>query len=144
MISGISKYKYLGQAYTSAKAESIWNKWTDVNSWHQWDNDVEKVELEGEFIKGTKGVLFPKDGPKSNFLITEVVENRKFVNIAKLPLAKLKFDHEIEKFDQQIKVTHTIYLSGLMAPIFNLIFVRRLGLELQNSVNKLVKTVEHL
>jgi hypothetical protein len=49
---------------TTAISDKIWQVWTDVPNWKQWDKGLKEAQLDGQFLIGTKGRLVPDKGPK--------------------------------------------------------------------------------
>jgi hypothetical protein len=41
-------------AETSASPEQIWGLWGDVARWPEWNGDIERIELNGEFAPGSR------------------------------------------------------------------------------------------
>ena len=70
---------------TIASYDKIWQVWTDVPNWKQWDKGLKEAILEGEFIIGAKGKLLPNKGPRSKFFISELEENKYYTFKTKIP-----------------------------------------------------------
>lgn len=126
-----------------AKAD-IWALYANVNSWSQWDEDIEYVQLEGnELIQGAMGVLKPKAGPKVKFEVSEVMTEQSFIDTSYLPLTKMIFAHHLkDNADGTVTVTHHIEMKGLTAPLFAFIIGRKIKANLPCAMNKLVKLAE--
>ncbi|HFU75064.1 MAG TPA: polyketide cyclase [Bacteroidetes bacterium] len=102
-----------------ATPQTIFNIYADVNNWSIWDKDVELSSIEGEFKTGAIGELKPKGAPKSKIFFTEVIKDKSFTTLGKLPLCKMYFEHTINiKDENTTTVTHTIKFFGFLSPIF--------------------------
>lgn len=50
---------YEHSADTDAPAATVWRIYRDVACWPEWNRAVELVELDGDFVSGTTGLLTP-------------------------------------------------------------------------------------
>ena len=130
----------------SAKAQTtpeiVWQIWTDVENWNQWDSGVQWCKMEGAFEEGVKGKLKPKGGPVSSLKLVEVIRLKKFVDQAALPLAKLLFIHELDLEGQQVKITHTIRIAGPLSFLFARLLGAKLAKDLPSSVKNLARLAQ--
>lgn len=114
--------KFSHSIQIKATSQTIFNIYSDVNNWQTWDKDVELSTIEGKFKTGAIGELKPKGAPKSKIIFTEVIKEKSFTTLGKLPLCKMYFEHtinEINEINENItEVTHTIKFIGFLSPIF--------------------------
>lgn len=94
--------------------EQMWKLFADVNNWHRWDAGVEFAKLQGAFEKGNHFILRPKGGPNVKIKLVEVVENRRFTDFTRFPLAKMYGDHLLEESADGLKITTTMSVSGVL------------------------------
>ena len=127
---------------TSAAPEAVWSIWRDVAHWKTWDPDVAWSRLDGTFELGTSGELKPTKGPKSKFKITQLVENRVFVDEAKLPFARLTFYHELTVVDGKTNICHRVEVTGLMARFFAAVIGGGIRDGLPTAVRNLARQAE--
>ncbi len=95
-----------------ASKEQMWKLFADVNNWHTWDTGIEYASMTGKFEKGNQFTLKPKGGPKVRIELYETVENKKFVDLTKFPLAKMYGEHIFEETPNGLKVTTTMKVTG--------------------------------
>ena len=95
-----------------ATKEQLWKLFADVNTWHTWDEGIEYARMEGKFEKGNHFLLKPKKGPKIKIELVETIENRKFVDLTKFPLAKMYGEHTFEETPNGLKITTTMKVEG--------------------------------
>ncbi len=95
--------------------EQMWKLFADVNNWHKWDTGIEFAKMEGKFEKGNHFQLKPKGGPKVNIELVETIENKKFVDFTKFPLAKMYGEHTFEETPNDLKITTTMKVVGLLS-----------------------------
>ncbi len=95
--------------------EQMWKLFADVNNWHKWDTGIEYAKMEGRFEKGNHFQLKPKGGPKVNIELVETIENKKFVDFTKFPLAKMYGEHTFDETASGLKITTTMKVKGLLS-----------------------------
>ena len=100
--------------------------WRDASGWPAWDPDLESASLDGPFAVGSRGTLKPRGAPRTTIELTDVAPDRAFTAVARLPLCRMVFEHEIEPFDEssdgpsdeRCRVTHRVRFAGPLAPLF--------------------------
>jgi len=92
--------------------EQLWKLFANVNDWDKWDPGIEYARLEGQFKKGNTFLLKLKNGPKVRIELHEVIENRKFIDLTRFPLAKMYGEHTFDETPEGLKVTTTMTVSG--------------------------------
>src|SRR5579859_728907 len=118
--------------------EQLWKLFANVNEWHTWDEGVEYAKLEGEFEKGNHFLLKPKGGPKVKIELVETVQNRKFTDLTRFPLAKMYGEHVFEDTSEGLKITTTMKVEGLLGFLWRKVvaqgIVNSLPSEMANQV----------
>ncbi len=111
-----------------ASEENIWETWSNVTNWPEWDADLEWSKLEGPFKQGASGTLKPKNWKALPFTLSEVFPGKSFKTLTKMPLGTVcEFDHVVEKLSaDRIRITHTAMVRGALAPIFRFTLKRSL------------------
>ncbi|MEO1259930.1 MAG: SRPBCC family protein [Bacteroidota bacterium] len=112
-----SNYKFQHTEKTTAPPAAIWKVWTDVPNWSNWDTGLKSAELEGEFGEGAKGKLIPDKGPKSKFMITEVIPGQSYLLKTKIPFGWLKVQRTMEIKDGELHFTHAVEFTGILKNI---------------------------
>lgn len=102
----------------AATKEQLWKLFSDVNNWHTWDAGVEFAKMTGKFEKGNFFTLKPKGGPKIKIQLIEAIENSKFTDLTKFPLAKMYGEHTFEETPDGLKITTTMTLKGILTPLW--------------------------
>jgi hypothetical protein len=120
---------------TKATKEQMWKLFADVNNWNSWDEGIEYAKMEGKFEKGNHFILKPKGGPKVKIQLVEAIENKKFVDYTKFPLAKMYGEHVFEETPAGLKITTTMKVNGTLGFLW-----RKLVAE--NIANALPKEME--
>lgn len=116
-------------------SKQLWKLFADVNNWHVWDQGIEYAKMQGKFEAGNHFILKPKDGPKVTIELIETIENSKFVDLTKFPLAKMYGEHTFENTKEGLKMTTKMTVVGILG------FVWR-KLVAEGIVNGLPKEME--
>ena len=103
--------------------EEVWRRWTEVETWHEWDTEVKEASLEGNFELGVKGTLAPKTGPETSFTITEFTPEQSYTFTTNLPLAELHVKRYFSR--NRAAFTREVSFTGTLAPLFSFLLGRR-------------------
>jgi uncharacterized protein YndB with AHSA1/START domain len=118
----IVKYSIECSATFAGDVQSVWNAWTDMASYPDWDPREEELRLDAPFAVGATG--FSKQvGPRagSTFQITRVEPMDRWTNECPLPGGRLVLDHTIQSVGQgQVLVVKTYEAHGPMSVLFRL------------------------
>jgi hypothetical protein len=129
------------QVSTAAPA-AFFGRWADMATWPEWNADTEWVRLDGPFAPGSTGVLKPKGGPKTKFVIAELTD-RVFIDVSMLVGARLTFHHAITPTaDGGSEVRVTVTLTGPLARLWNLILGKGIAQSLDRDLAALAKAAE--
>lgn len=136
--------KTLGTARISSPAApaAFFARWADMATWPEWNADTEWVRLDGEFTAGATGVLKPKGGPKTKFVV-EKLDEREFTDVSLLLGARLTFRHLVGvEADGATSVEVSVTLAGPLAPVWNLVLGKGIGRTLQRDLESLKAAAE--
>ena len=112
---------------TEATPEAIWSRWADVSTWSRWDDDIVWAQLDGPFEVGSKGKLKPKGVPAAGFTLTSVDHGVSYTVEQRLPLATLRFHHELAPSDgSPTRFTHRATIEGPLSSVYGAVFGRRM------------------
>ncbi|SEM42566.1 SRPBCC family protein [Streptacidiphilus jiangxiensis] len=116
--------------------------WGDMAGWPEWNADTEWVRLDGPFAAGSTGVLKPKGGPKTKFVITELTDTV-FTDVSLLMGARLTFHHTVAPTAEGgTEVAVTVTLAGPLARLWNVILGKGIAASLGRDLAALVRTAE--
>ena len=127
-----------------ATKEQMWKLFADVNNWHTWDKGVDYAKMEGRFEKGNFFELKPKGGPKVKIELIETVENRKFVDLTKFPLAKMYGEHTFEETPAGLKITTTMKVKGILSFLWIKLVAKNIADGLQTEMPEQIKFARKL
>jgi len=124
--------------------EQIWKLFADVNNWHTWDESVAFARLEGRFEKGNHFMFQPKGAPKLKIGIVEAIENQKFTDLTKFPLAKMYGEHTFEETPEGLKLTITMKVEGVLGFLWRKIVAQKIVDGLPKDVEKQIEAAGKL
>jgi hypothetical protein len=127
---------------TNASPKQIFEIWSDINNWSQFDESVEWAQLHEEFKAGSHFILKPKGGPKVTATIVSAEHNREFTNTSRMPGAVLKFAHNIIKKNGHVYVQVTISIEGPLSWLWAKILGKDQKRALEKSILNLVRLAE--
>ena len=94
---------------TSAKRATIWQLWSEVNRWPEWDVGLASCHLSGAFLAGNSLQLRPKGAPSEvTVTLQEVVQNEHFTDRTDLGFATIEALHKLKTDGDDLLVTHTV------------------------------------
>jgi hypothetical protein len=127
---------------STAAPAAFFARWGDMATWPEWNADTEWVRLDGPFTAGSTGVLKPKGGPKTKFVITELTD-QVFTDVSLLMGARLTFHHTVAPTaDGGTEVSVTVTLTGPLARLWNAILGKGIATSLDRDLAALVRTAE--
>ncbi len=71
-------YKHEKTIQGKIDINEVWDLYSNVNRWKEWDIFIDKVELNGAFENGTTGIIHMQQVGLIPFTLADIVENRKF------------------------------------------------------------------
>jgi hypothetical protein len=122
-----------------ATKEQMWKLFANVNNWNSWDEGIEYAKMDGNFEKGNHFILKPKGGPKVKIQLIETVENKKFTDLTKFPLAKMYGEHVFEETTSGLKITTTMKVEGVLGFLWRKLVAQNIAnalpVEMEQQVN---------
>jgi uncharacterized protein YndB with AHSA1/START domain len=103
------------ESTTSAPAELVFARVADSERHPDWSHDLEWVRLDEPLREGARGVLKPKGGPKSRFVVSSFVPGSVFADTTFLPGARVTFHHEVHRAGEGSRLLVRVTLVGPLA-----------------------------
>lgn len=72
--------EYEHSAETTAAPDDVWRLWSDVAAWPQWNDGIQKAELDGPFAAGTTFTMTPPGDEPIRMRLTEIVPGALFTD----------------------------------------------------------------
>ena len=127
-----------------ATKEQMWKLFADVNNWNKWDAGIEYAKMEGKFEKGNCFELKPKGGPQVKIELVEAIENKKFVDFTKFPLAKMYGEHTFEEIADGLRVTTTMKVEGPLSFLWVMLVAKNIVDGLPTEIPEQIKFASKL
>jgi uncharacterized protein YndB with AHSA1/START domain len=104
---------------TRASPEVIWRIWSDPQTWHEWNPNVQRMEMNGAFANGTTGVMHTHAGQHHQVELTNIQPGRAFdLQTSVLPLTRFTFHCEVVPNPNGSTISQSVAMSGPLAFLF--------------------------
>lgn len=124
--------------------EQMWQLFADVNNWQTWDQGIEYARMNGKFEKGNYFTLRPKGGPDVKIELYEIIQNKRFTDLTRFPLAKMYGDHELEETADGLKITTTMTVTGPLGFLWRKLVAQKIVDNLAADMQVQVKAASKL
>ena len=118
------------RVYTGVKKEKMWLVLKNVNSWKQWNSELEESVMIDPFEKGGVFHLKHKKAPLVQLTLAEVIEGISFTDCLQLSGAKMFGRKEIVDHSEGVELKVTYWIEGLGAKFW----VQMLGEKVKDSM----------
>ncbi len=125
----------------SAEAADVWELWADPQRWPDWNEQIERVEVEGELALGSSARVKFRRGGTVKFEVVELEPRRLFVDEARFPGARLGHEHRLDAGESSVEITHRLYIEGPLSGFWASMLGRKRMLE---SVERFVEREREL
>jgi uncharacterized protein YndB with AHSA1/START domain len=103
---------------TSASPARVWQVWSDVNRWPEWNPDMNESRIDGALKLGATGVINTKSGGKHDVVVTHFEDGRSFeLESTALPGTKMAIRATIAPSGGGSRITQGFEPRGVLAPI---------------------------
>jgi len=125
-----------------ASKQVVWQWWTDVEKWPQWDTDLIESAVLGEFAVGTQGRMKVADDALVSFVISEVIPEERFSIKIALFGATLSYTYAMTtEEDGSLKIVHGAHLSGLFGFIWRMLLKSKIQKTLTLALDEFARQV---
>jgi uncharacterized protein YndB with AHSA1/START domain len=105
---------------TRASAQSVWQVWSDPSTWHEWNPNVERMEMNGPFANGSTGVMHTPAGQHHQIRLTNIQPGRSFdLETKVIPLTEFTFHCEVVPNAGGSTVSQSLNVSGPLGFVFS-------------------------
>ena len=125
---------------TSASPETIWQIWTDVPNWKNWDTGLQDASMASAWELGAKGKILSLEGRKAKFKVVEWVPQESYTYKTQLPLARLYVKRSLKTEAGQTIFTHEVWFTGLLGGIF----AKALGTSFREMLPGVLKNIKEI
>lgn len=125
----------------SVNKEAIWDRWADVNNWHEWVPNIEYCRLEKPFQTGSQFTLKPKRASAVTVHLTEVEKGQKFTGCTRFFGATMYDTHEMHKDPEGVRLTVTLKVEGPLGFLWRMLVAEKIANNLPALVRNLANVV---
>jgi Polyketide cyclase / dehydrase and lipid transport len=128
---------------TTASPEAIWRLWSDVATWPEWNEDIEKIEISGPFAVGSTIPMTPNGQDTVELRIAEASVPHLFIDEAEFPDVVVRTVHRIDPLgSDRSKVTYRMEISGPAADTVGPELGPRISSDFPETLSGLVERAE--
>jgi hypothetical protein len=96
-------------------AARLWEVWSDVDRWKDWQDDIDLARLDGPFKDGAVIHFKPKGGPTLKLDLRDVRPGSAFTDVTHFPLARMYDAHELVEQGGAVEIRTRMWLEGPLA-----------------------------
>lgn len=104
--------KFSFEVKVNSTKQKIWECYANLDKWKVWEEDLENISLEGDFVTGTKGKMKLAGMPELDFTLSSVIEECEFIDTTSTPMGVITFGHFITEKNNQIFIKHEVSLDS--------------------------------
>jgi hypothetical protein len=134
--------RYSYETDTAVSAERLFRAKTDILHWPECDSELEATAFDAPLAAGSPFMLKPKGGPKVSMQIEEVDAPRRFVDMALLPLAKMRTSTEFLPAANGTRIRVTVEVFGPLAFFWDRVVARKLAADCEQQTRAFIAAAE--
>ena len=106
---------------------AVWQTWTDISSFPDWDPREEEATLNGPFAVGSTVHSKQRGNPGGEATIVAIEDGHRWTVAKPLPGGRLVIDHRLEPVGEQyVRVVKRYDVYGPIALVFRLVFAPKI------------------
>ena len=127
---------------TSAAPENVWQIWSDMSTWGEWNPNVSTMDWRGGFVSGSTGVMNTRAGQHHNMQLVDVQPGRSFALLTSVvPGTRFRFNCRIEP-GTKTRVSQTVEVGGPLGPVMGGILGPQVSKEFGTLLANLARKAE--
>ena len=100
-------------AQTDVAPQAIWQTWTEVERWPEWNGDIARITLSGPFAAGSTIAMTTHEQDTVELRIAQVEEGELFVDEAEVAGTTVRTLHRIDRLDDgRVRIVYRLEASG--------------------------------
>ena len=118
----------------------------DIRRWPEWDDGIAAIAYDGEVTQAdARFTLTPKGGPAVAMLVEAAEAPALFVDLAKLPLARMRSRHELRPApDGRTLLRHVIETTGPLGWLWDRLVARKIAADLPQQAERMAAYAKRL
>ncbi len=112
MVQPKSMWTYQHQLSVQTTPAAVWPLYANVDRWPEWDEAIDRVDIDGEFVVGSTGTMHLHHIGPVPFCLTAMEVERRFADESTFNGMTITFDHLIEPTDSGCLISHFVTIDG--------------------------------
>ena len=108
-----------------AEPAAVWALWADPERWPEWNEQLERAEIDGELRVGSEARVKFRRGGTVRFEVVQLEPERLLIDEAGFPGARLGHEHRLVPGKRSVEVTHRLYVTGPLSGFWALMLGRK-------------------
>lgn len=137
------KYEYKMDA--EVDREAVWALYSNVKNWKLWDDSIESVDLDGDFMNATAGAVHNTDDTITPFELIGVTPGKCYTMHTRIPELGLNvnFGHLISPRDIGVyTIIHSLEIDGNAAEVIGAQMGPELAKDFETSIEAVIKNAQ--
>lgn len=131
------------QVHVKATPKEVWDAWTDVTSWPEWDGTIRAIYLEESFSTGAVGKRKIKGWFSCGFILLSAEQGKRFSIKTRVFGTRVLISYYVAPWwDEKVRVVQHVEASGLFAPFLWLFLGRLWKKQLPGSMKRFSALIE--
>jgi hypothetical protein len=105
-------YEHAVEAEVSTAA--VWEAWADVERWGEWNADIERIAIDGPFMRGARIEMTPRGAEPVVLRVAEARAGERFVDVAELAGTVVTTTHLVEPAGEGL--ARIVYRTEITGP----------------------------
>jgi hypothetical protein len=97
---------------SAASPAAVWRLYSDVSQWPSFDAEAERIELDGPFTTGSRGMMKFRGQDPLAFVLTEVDAERVFTDETPVGEAVVRVRHVLDPTPEGVQITYRVEVDG--------------------------------
>ena len=105
-------WTYEHTAMSTASPEALWDVWSDMASWPDWNGGIERIEVDGPFEVGTRFTMTPPGEEPIPMRLVEVIPGLSFSDEMDGGDFVVLTVHRLDPLADGTRITYRTEISG--------------------------------
>lgn len=136
--------RYFYETRCSTESGRLYRAITDIARWPEWGGDLDWAKIATPATTGAPFTLKPKGGPEVAMLVEDAEAPHRFIDLAKLPFARMRTSHTFTPEVNGTLITIVIEVFGPLAFLWDRIIARQQAADMAQQTQRLIAFAEAL
>ncbi len=119
-------WKYERSVGVQASRQIVWQWWTNIEKWPQWDTDLSEAAVLGELAVGAQGRMKVADDALVSFIVSELIPEEKLAIQIALFGATITYTYTMSEDESGLKIIHGATISGIFGILWRMMLKNKI------------------